>query len=419
MTEPPFQVRRRDLLSLIGVAAGSAAMYQAMTGLGFAHSSDYGGPIKLEGDARGATVLVLGAGLAGMTAALELRQAGYDVRILEYNNRAGGRNWTLRGGDRYTELGGATQDCAFDAGLYLNPGPWRIPYHHNAILDYCRRLGVALEPFTQLNYNAFLHSQDAFDGKPQRIRALKADFQGHIAELLAKTTAQERLDAPVTAEDQEILLAALRQWGALDKDYTYRRGLASAGTRGYEKDPGGGLSALPVPSDPMPLPDLLRSGLWEAFANFSMYEFQTTLMQPVGGMGMVGQAFAAKVGDLITYNAKVTRIQQSRAGADRLGRLVRLHHSPVDPEPDPDRRRRQDASRDHGRTLRRLGQDRPAVPSPVLGGGRSDLWRHQLHRPAHPHHRLSPARLSRPQGRAARRLHVRHERLRVHRHGAG
>jgi monoamine oxidase len=314
MTEPPFQVRRRDLLSLIGVAAGSAAMYQAMTGLGFAHSSDYGGPIKLEGDARGATVLVLGAGLAGMTAALELRQAGYDVRILEYNNRAGGRNWTLRGGDRYTELGGATQDCAFDAGLYLNPGPWRIPYHHNAILDYCRRLGVALEPFTQLNYNAFLHSQDAFDGKPQRIRALKADFQGHIAELLAKTTAQDRLDAPVTAEDQEILLAALRQWGALDKDYTYRRGLASAGTRGYEKDPGGGLSALPVPSDPMPLPDLLRSGLWEAFANFSMYEFQTTLMQPVGGMGMVGQAFAAKVGDLITYNAKVTRIQQSEAG---------------------------------------------------------------------------------------------------------
>ena len=106
-----------------------------------------------------------------MTAAYELGRAGYRVQVLEYNNRAGGRNWSLRGGDVYTELGGATQRCEFDAGLYLNPGPWRIPYHHHAILDYCRRFGVALEPFIQLNHNAYLHSTAAFGGKPQRIRA--------------------------------------------------------------------------------------------------------------------------------------------------------------------------------------------------------------------------------------------------------
>ena len=35
--------------------------------------------------------------------------------------------WTRRGGDRYTELGGATQECRFDKDLYVNPGPWRIP----------------------------------------------------------------------------------------------------------------------------------------------------------------------------------------------------------------------------------------------------------------------------------------------------
>ena len=79
-------------------------------------------------------------------------------------------------------------DCAFDDGLYLNPGPWRIPYHHHAILDYCRRFGVALEPFIQLNHNAYLHSTTAFGGKPQRIREIKADFEGAIAELLAKAT---------------------------------------------------------------------------------------------------------------------------------------------------------------------------------------------------------------------------------------
>ena len=44
-----------------------------------------------------------------MTAALELRDAGYAVQVLEFNNRPGGRNWTLRGGDRFEELGGFAQ----------------------------------------------------------------------------------------------------------------------------------------------------------------------------------------------------------------------------------------------------------------------------------------------------------------------
>src|SRR5712671_1706313 len=137
-------VSRRDLLSVIGAVSGSAAMYHAMTSLGFASDSGYNGPIKLEGDPKGASVLILGAGLAGLVAALELRKAGYKVQVLEYHARAGGRNWTLRGGDTYTELGGISQTCEFDRGHYINPGPWRIPYHHHAILDYCRRLGVAM-----------------------------------------------------------------------------------------------------------------------------------------------------------------------------------------------------------------------------------------------------------------------------------
>ncbi|HJZ20124.1 MAG TPA: FAD-dependent oxidoreductase, partial [Bradyrhizobium sp.] len=201
---------RRDLLLLIGAVAGSAAMYQAMTSLGFASESRYSGPIKLEGDPKGASVLILGAGLAGMTAALELRKAGYNVRILEFNNRPGGRNWSLRGGDRFTELGGFTQACEFAQGLYINPGPWRIPYHHRALLDYCKRLGVALEPFIQLNHNAYLHASKAFDGRPQRIREIKTDFQGQTSELLAKVTQQGKLDEAVTKEDRELLLASLR-----------------------------------------------------------------------------------------------------------------------------------------------------------------------------------------------------------------
>src|SRR3954451_4750400 len=114
--ESASPISRRDLLSLIGAVAGSAAVYHAMTALGFASESGYKGPIKLEGDPKGASVLILGAGLAGMTAALELRKAGYKVQILQYNSRPGGRNWTLRGADSFTELGAATQTCEFEQG---------------------------------------------------------------------------------------------------------------------------------------------------------------------------------------------------------------------------------------------------------------------------------------------------------------
>jgi monoamine oxidase len=314
MQSKPVVIRRRDLLSLVGAMAGSAAMYHAMTSLGFASASPYKGPIKLNGDPRGASVLILGAGLAGMTAALELRNAGYKVQILEFNDRAGGRNWTLRGGDSFTELGGFKQTCEFESGLYINPGPWRIPYHHRALLDYCKRLGVSLEPFIQLNYNALIHSSRAFGGAPQRIRAIKADFQGQVSELLAKVTQQGKLDEAVTREDQEVLLQALRSWGALDRDYKYKANLISAGFRGYARDPGGGLDAIPLSGDPLALSEILKSRVWRYLQNFANYNFQTTMFQPVGGMDMIGKAFAKEVGDLIRYNAKVTRIQQDDQG---------------------------------------------------------------------------------------------------------
>src|SRR3979490_1195697 len=307
-------VSRRDLLSLVGSVAGSAAMYQAMTSLGFASETNYKGPIKLEGDTKGASVLVLGAGLAGMTAALELRAAGYKVRVLEFNRRPRSRDWTLRGGDSFTELGGAPQTCGFEDGLYLNPGPWRIPYHHRALLDYCKRLGVTLEPFIQLNHNALLHASRAFAGVPQRIRDIKTDFQGQISELLAKATQQGRLDEAVSKEDREILMQALRSWGALDGNYAYKANLISAGFRGYAKDPGGGLSAVPIPGEPIDLSDILKSRLWRYLQTFALHAFQTTMFHAVGGMDMIGKAFAREVGNVIRYDARVTGIQQDDRG---------------------------------------------------------------------------------------------------------
>ena len=41
-------------------------------------------------------VIVIGAGLAGLSAAFELTQTGHDVTVLEARTRSGGRVYTLR-----------------------------------------------------------------------------------------------------------------------------------------------------------------------------------------------------------------------------------------------------------------------------------------------------------------------------------
>jgi monoamine oxidase len=311
---PHTRMSRRSLLHMIGTVAGSAAMYHAMTEMGYAQESGYSGPPKLTQPKPGTSVLVLGAGIAGLVAAIELRDAGYKVQVLEYNDRSGGRNWSLRGGDTYTELGGFTQHVRFDPGQYINPGPWRLPYHHYGILHYANRLNVALEPFTQVNYNAYVHSTEANGGKPARFREVQADFHGHVAELLAKSTQQHALDKAVTREDQEILLMALKNWGALDQNYEYKKGLVSSNRRGFVQDPGGGLHSLPTPSEPQAMSELLKSHLWRYIASGHNYEMQSSIFQPKGGMGQIGLAFGRELQPLIKYNAKVVDIHQDAAG---------------------------------------------------------------------------------------------------------
>ena len=309
-----MQPTRRQVLTRIGAAAGSVAMYQAMTRLGHASGTDFTGPPVLSGGKSGTSVLVLGAGLAGMLAAYELRKAGYKVRVLEFQNRSGGRNFSLRGGDSLTELGGHTQKCDFAPGNYINPGPWRIPYHHQALLHYCHAFGVALEPFIEVNHNTLLHSSRTFGGKPQRYRDVMSDFSGYTAELLAKAINQKALDQPVTAEEKHDLLLAMQGWGRLDAKYNYVEGELASARRGFDRAPGGGPNGAPTPSALLGRAEIMRSGLWEWLAFNMSYDVQTTMFQPVGGMDMIGRAFGRHVNDIVTHNIKVTKIAQDGAG---------------------------------------------------------------------------------------------------------
>lgn len=296
---------------MIGQVAGGAAMYQAMTALGHAAESTYQGPLKLSKAKPGASVVVLGGGLAGLTAAAELRNAGYKVTLLECQNRAGGRAWTLRGGDTFTEIDGTTQTVGFAKGNYINPGPWRVPHNHHAMMDMFRRYGVQLESFNQVNHNAYVHSSKAFGGKPQRFRHVATDYRGHVSELLAKAANQGALDAVISKEDAEKLLASLKSFGALDKDYRYTTSLHTSEYRGFDIHPGGGLMAKATASEIIGLQDVLRSGLWSQINSGNYGEFHTTIFQPAGGMDALPRAMAKDLGNIIQYGAKVSKIAQS------------------------------------------------------------------------------------------------------------
>ena len=128
---------RRDMLTQLGVVGGAGAVYMGMEALGLAHSTPAGAEnFQLpKGTGNGKSVVVLGAGIAGLVAAYELQQAGYGVTVLEARDRVGGRVWTVRGGDRIVHNGRPEQRATFDPGLYFNAGAARILSTHRVILE--------------------------------------------------------------------------------------------------------------------------------------------------------------------------------------------------------------------------------------------------------------------------------------------
>src|SRR5688572_27420916 len=171
---------RRHFLTRVAAAGGGSLVYEAMTGLGLLAAPTHA-PFDLTGRVSGVRVLILGAGLAGMTAAYELGKAGYDCRVLEARARPGGRVFTVRRGTR-TEEDDATQTAAFDDGLYFNAGPMRISHHHHTTLAYCRELQVPVEAFVADAESAYLYQTRSprLTGQRVRLREARADFDGYI-----------------------------------------------------------------------------------------------------------------------------------------------------------------------------------------------------------------------------------------------
>src|SRR5262245_41912845 len=82
---------RRHFLERFGVLGGASMVMGAMGSWDLMAYQGAERP-RLTGRAPGTKVLVLGAGVSGLTTGYELIKLGYDVQILEARDRVGGVN---------------------------------------------------------------------------------------------------------------------------------------------------------------------------------------------------------------------------------------------------------------------------------------------------------------------------------------
>jgi monoamine oxidase len=96
-------------------------------------------------------IAVIGAGIAGLTAAYRLGRAGLSTQVFDSWNRVGGRMFTARGkwtDEQLTELGGELIDTG-----------------HHALRRLAEELGLTLDPILETAGNGVRQDTWFFDGR--------------------------------------------------------------------------------------------------------------------------------------------------------------------------------------------------------------------------------------------------------------
>lgn len=301
---------RRSFLRSVAAVGGYPATYLTMQAMGLLPASASSEPLRLQRGVRhGTRVVVLGAGIAGLSAAYELGRSGYHCTVLEARSRSGGRNWTIRRGTELRMTDGSVQRCEFDPGLYFNAGPARISSLHHLLLGYCREFKVPLEVEVNSSRNAEMVNPAANGGRPIQMRQAVNDTRGAVSELLAKAINRGALDQELTRDDRDRVLAFLKQYGDLTPNMLYKGSTRS----GYEFAPDAG-TQTGVQREPISLDVLLGEDLWNGVLFEDLIYQQATMFQPVGGMDRIPAAFAAKLGNVIRHDSEVTAIRRNGDG---------------------------------------------------------------------------------------------------------
>jgi monoamine oxidase len=232
-------------------------------------------------------VLVVGAGLAGLTAAFELMQARHEVTVLESRTRPGGRVHTLRD--------------SFSDGLYVEAGAIDFDGSYKQLLRYAEQFQI---PTVEIPTS----ENEVFFARGKRLLTQRGVEPVWPFELtaeerkLGKTALETKYLVPLRQEvgnplDSGWPSASLAPYDRLTVEQFLRtRGLSEEGVALlklslYGEDYGH-LSALET-----------LSGESFLFASDKIMMFR-------GGNDQLPRAFAARLGDRLHYSAAVTKIQQ-------------------------------------------------------------------------------------------------------------
>ncbi len=171
--------RRRflELGASVGVAAGFPAL-----GCSAKHPQATGGP----------RIAIIGAGVAGLTAAYRLGQRGLNAKVFDSWNRVGGRMFTARGmwaDGQLTELGGELIDT-----------------DHESLRGLAEELGLTLDPILEVEDSGIRQDTWFFDGRIVTDAEIVDAFRP-VATRLAEDVAKED-DEDEFARIDELNLAA-------------------------------------------------------------------------------------------------------------------------------------------------------------------------------------------------------------------
>ncbi len=250
-----------------------------------------GEQLKRRGAAR--KIIVIGAGLAGLSAAYELMLAGHEVTVLEAQLRPGGRVCTFH--------------APFSDGLYAEVGAMHIPETHNLTLRYAQLFNLPLDlepPFTAA-------SLSYVRGKRIVVReGAKVEWPFVLSEEDKKLDMGALLDKYETAKAYEEIgdpagpewsVSALKKYDEVSyRDFLNRNGASddvfALATFGWDHLWGEGLETVSA------LTVLRDTASWlKARNNFRIH----------GGNDLLPRAFAERLKDKIHYGAPVVRIEQT------------------------------------------------------------------------------------------------------------
>jgi monoamine oxidase len=148
-------------------------------------------------------VIIIGAGLAGLTAGYELTRAGHEVLILEARNRAGGRVFTVRepfADNLYAECGGEWVESVHDFLLrYIDE--FGLPLYRGSFVD-TEDEGLKFSPRARQVHEKLQESVKKVDPFAQQIPSLpqldKLSFYEFLKQMGAPQDMIEQMERSVS-----------------------------------------------------------------------------------------------------------------------------------------------------------------------------------------------------------------------------